>query len=258
VKFSVVTPSFNTGKYIEGNIRSIVDQDYYDLEHIVIDGGSSDGTINVLKKYPHLKWISEPDKGIYDAMNKGVKMASGEWLYFMGADDVLMPGTLKKISKEVEMTDLHVVYGDVVSSRFNGKYGGEFSELKLFQNNFCHQSIFFRRDVFSIVGNFNLKYASHSDWDHNFRWFMNHRIKHKYIDHVIAEYADGGFSSVNFDDVFAKDKRYKFIKYGWKSAPGPFIQMLCKQEFIKGKFSLVRKLVSLMVFGVLWINSGNS
>lgn len=75
---SIVTPSFNQAEFIEETILSVKNQDYPNIEHIVIDGGSSDGTIDILKKYPHLIWISEPDKGQTDAINKGFRMANGE------------------------------------------------------------------------------------------------------------------------------------------------------------------------------------
>jgi len=98
-KISIVTPSLNQGEFIETCIRSIMEQDYPNLEHIIIDGGSTDSTIDVLKKYPHVKWISEPDSGQSEAINKGMRMASGELVNWLCADDELFPGALEKIAK---------------------------------------------------------------------------------------------------------------------------------------------------------------
>jgi glycosyltransferase involved in cell wall biosynthesis len=248
LKISILTPSYNSGKYLEHAIKSILKQDYENWEHIIIDGGSTDNTMSVLDKHPHLIWISEPDKGIYDAMNKGIKMAEGDLIYFMGADDELLPGTLKRIVDETEDSEFDVIYGDVWSSRFGGRYGGEFNKQRLYQNNICHQSIFFRKNLFEDVGDFNLKYKSHADWDHNLRWLLNKKINYKYVDCVISKYADGGYSSINFDTVFARDKRYNYIKYGWKNVPDIFIEKLCKQEIKAKNLFLHRKFFSLIVY----------
>lgn len=88
-KISVVTPSYNSAKFIEDCIQSVLKQNYPNFEHIIVDGVSTDGTIKILKKYSHLKWISEPDKGQSDALNKGFKMADGEWILWLNSDDYI-------------------------------------------------------------------------------------------------------------------------------------------------------------------------
>lgn len=92
LKFSVITPSFNQGEYIEENLRSIENQGYDNYEHIVIDGGSTDSTIAILKKYPRIRWISENDRGQSDAINKGFRMATGDIIVWLNSDDCLLPG----------------------------------------------------------------------------------------------------------------------------------------------------------------------
>jgi len=94
---SVITPSFNSASYIEDAIKSVLLQDYDNFEHVVIDGGSTDGTLDILKKYPHLKWISRPDKGQSDAMNKGFRMSAGDIIVYLNADDYFLPGAFKAI-----------------------------------------------------------------------------------------------------------------------------------------------------------------
>ncbi|NJL12522.1 MAG: glycosyltransferase [Microscillaceae bacterium] len=98
-KISIVTPSYNQGQYIEEAILSVIGQNYPNLEYIIIDGGSTDNTIEIIKKYEkHITyWVSEKDKGIYDAMNKGIDVATGEWIYFLGTDDLLSDNILIKI-----------------------------------------------------------------------------------------------------------------------------------------------------------------
>ncbi len=97
-KISIVTPSYNSAEFIEDCIQSVLKQNYPNFEHIIIDGGSTDGTVEILKKYPHLKWISEPDEGQSDALNKGFKKAEGDIIGWLNSDDVYLPGTFNKVA----------------------------------------------------------------------------------------------------------------------------------------------------------------
>jgi len=114
VQFSIITPSFNQGRFIRDCIESVKTQEGVDFEHIVIDACSTDETISVLQKYPHLQWVSEPDKGQTDAINKGFRRAQGDWLMWLNADDYLLPGTLSKVAQfAAQHPDADVVYGDL-------------------------------------------------------------------------------------------------------------------------------------------------
>ena len=97
LKISVITPSFNSGEYLEDAIQSVLIQQYPSFEHIVVDGGSTDGTMDILRKYNHITWISEPDKGQSDAMNKGFKMSTGDIIVYLNADDYFLPGAFNRV-----------------------------------------------------------------------------------------------------------------------------------------------------------------
>ena len=98
-KITIVTPSFNQGKFIDENIQSVLTQNYPNFEHIIIDGGSIDGTVDILKKYSHLKWVSEPDRGQASALNKGFRMATGDVIGWLNSDDSYLPGTFEVVAR---------------------------------------------------------------------------------------------------------------------------------------------------------------
>jgi glycosyltransferase involved in cell wall biosynthesis len=121
-KFTIVTASYNSIRTIRETIESVVSQDFKDWEHWVIDGGSRDGTINLVKEYPHIKWISERDGGLYEAMNKGIERASGEILLMLNSDDCLTPGALRTVSEAFDSNlDWDAAFGDIIYVDSQGK-----------------------------------------------------------------------------------------------------------------------------------------
>ncbi len=118
LKISVITPSLNSGLYIEKAICSVLDQDYTNYEHIVVDGGSTDQTLSILKKYSHLKWVSEKDRGQADAMNKGFRMSTGDIIVYLNADDYFLCGAFSSVIPYFEQGHKFVV-GDIVVQKSN-------------------------------------------------------------------------------------------------------------------------------------------
>jgi glycosyltransferase involved in cell wall biosynthesis len=112
MKISIVTPSYNQGQFIEEAILSVLNQGYEDFEHIVIDAGSTDETIGILRKYAHLNWVSEPDKGQSDALNKGFKKAKGDIVGWLNADDVYLPGAFKVVEENFKINSFDALYGN--------------------------------------------------------------------------------------------------------------------------------------------------
>lgn len=209
---SIIIPTFNSAATLHLCLNSILDQTFKNLEVIIVDGCSKDETSKIVEEFkrqdPRIQWYSEHDNGIYHAMNKGIKKARGNWILFLGSDDTLY--SIATLGELYELLDgFDVVYGNVLSTRFNGIYDGEFTREKIVEKNICHQAILFKKEVFKKVGSFNLKYRSHADWDHNLKWFLSDKIKKKYVQIIISNYADGGFSSTN-DDVFFDIKYWKY------------------------------------------------
>jgi len=214
VRLSIITPTLNPGPQLARTIQSVLDQDFGDMEHLIVDGGSTDDTLELVREYDHLRLVGDGDEGIFDAMNKGIAAATGEWVYFLGADDTFADDSVLRDLAPFLASDYDVVYGDVQSTRFDGRYDGPFDATKIRKRNIGHQAIFFQRKVFDLVGLFDQTYRSHADWDHNMRWVLNRNIRRKYVDRVIADYADHGFSSINPDPLFRRDRLYRYLTYG--------------------------------------------
>lgn len=216
---TIIIPTYNSGGTLGVALKSIINQTVKDIEILIIDGLSTDNTLGIVEnhklEFPNITIISEKDKGIYDAINKGVLMAKGTWLYFMGSDDSLYESTtIEQFLNCKKLKDNEIVYGNVYSTRFNGSYDGLFTYSKLINQNICHQAIFFRKSVFIKIGKFNLKYKVYADWDHNIRWFFSSKISKIYINQIVANYADGGFSSIQIDEVFKRDKDFLLLSKG--------------------------------------------
>lgn len=204
---------YNGIRHIGSALDSIVRQSYRNIELIVVDGGSTDGTQNILNEYAeHISvLISEPDKGIYDAMNKVCSLATGDWLIFLGCDDELLD-TLGNITRL--MTDYDsVYYGDVIF-RSSGKiYGGKFSKFRLMEHNICHQSLFYPKSVYKNHF-YSLDYKWLADYVYNLKLF-GEGIPFVYTGVVVSVFNDIGGSSAG--DVELRRDQLKLIA----SAFGP-------------------------------------
>lgn len=223
---SIIIPTFNSAGTLSKCLESITMQVFRNMEIIIQDGYSTDDTFeivsNYISRYPaiSIKWTSEKDNGIYDAINKSLKKASGQFVYFLGSDDSLYDkNVLSEIFDNPSILENDVIYGNVFSTRFNGIYGGEFTEDRILNDNICHQGIFFKRSIFDKVGLYDTRYKSLADWDHNFKWFFDATIKKLFVDITIADYADGGFSSVKFDWTFEKERIIKYFSLRKSTLP---------------------------------------
>ena len=209
---SVITPTFNSGAKIAATVASVLSQQKGLYEFLVIDGGSTDDTLAHLRAQgPALRYVSEPDEGIYDAMNKGIRLTSGKFLYFLGAGDRLLPGVLEAVAAEIrklpcqgQTSQPTLLYGNVdwCSSR---PYDGRFNRFKLLRRNICHQAIFYQRSVFERLGFYNTKYPSLADWEFNIRCFNDRGIRKRYIPLRIANYEGGGKSATTLDPAFCAE-----------------------------------------------------
>jgi glycosyltransferase involved in cell wall biosynthesis len=180
LKISILTPSYNSADYIERAIQSVLLQDYNDWEHIIVDGGSSDGTIDILKKHDHLKWISESDHGQSDAMNKAFKMCSGDIVAYLNADDWYEPKIFGKVIVRFnQQPDVAIFVGNLImhedgNERLHKPEASYKSILFHFQNRWPNNPIsyFYKRIVQETVGDFPVN--NHYTMD---LWFLLRAFK---------------------------------------------------------------------------------
>ena len=203
---SIVTVVLNGAETLERTLRSVFDQGFEDLDYVVIDGGSTDGSLDIIRKYESRigYWCSEPDKGLYDAMNKGVRAAKGRWILFLGADDELVArlADIVPLLKD-EQT---VYYGDVYMPRQRLTYDGAFSAYKIMFKNICQQAIFYPRRAFELRG-FDTRYRLWADYAFNIACYGDKRFRFSYIEKLVCLYNDyTGLSAHTEDAEFQADR----------------------------------------------------
>lgn len=206
MKFSIITVSYNAASTIERTLLSIYSQTYQDYEHIIVDGGSSDGTVDVIRNYKDriAYWISEPDKGVYDAMNKAVKQTSGDWILFLNSDDTLYDkDTLSRLVKKMVSSNT-VYYGNVVIEPMHELYGGPFDRKRLCRENICHQAILYPNSVFRKYA-YDTTYKLYADWHLNIRCMGDTDFRFSYLGETVAYFNVNGLSSRRDDYRFQHD-----------------------------------------------------
>jgi glycosyltransferase involved in cell wall biosynthesis len=190
---------------IRETIKSILIQTYKNIELIVIDGDSTDGTKEILMEYDKSIscWISEPDKGIYDAMNKALRLAHGDWILFLGCDDNLYTSsTINNIVNKFKRKD-SIYYGRVVRKSDYKSYEGRCFKIYLQFRNICHQAIFYPKNIYKNEF-YNTKYKICADYEYNIRVF--NQVRFIFINEVISVYNTEGISSRIIDTDFENDK----------------------------------------------------
>jgi glycosyltransferase involved in cell wall biosynthesis len=196
-RISIITPSYNQAQFITETIESVVAQNYPNLEHIVVDGGSSDGTLEILSRYPHLKVISEPDQGQADAINKGFRLATGSIWGFLNSDDTYMPGALSRVAQEVNpVIGRHIVMGrcafiDALSEEIGVEHPSAFENhtrvLKIWLGYAIPQpAVFWTPEVWKTCGEMDTRLHFALDYDLFCRFSQKYRFHT--IDQVLATY----------------------------------------------------------------------
>ena len=227
-KFSIITVTYNAGKVLEDTIQSVIFQTYRNVEYIIVDGGSTDHTLEVANKYSDRisKIISEPDKGLYDAMNKGIRLATGDYLCFLNAGDELHENeTLQKMVHTLSANRLpDVIYGETAIVDEQGHFlhmrrlsAPKQLHWKSFKQGMlvCHQAFFVRREL-AVAHPYNLQYRFSADFD----WCIRIMKQSQYLHNTgltIVDYLNEGMTTRNHKTSLKERFRIMAKHYGWIS-----------------------------------------
>jgi glycosyltransferase involved in cell wall biosynthesis len=204
---SIITPTFNAGGKIAATVASVLRQDPSLIEYHVIDGGSADDTVDIVRRIaPDADVLTEPDAGIYDAVNKGIARSRARFVYVLGAGDVLRPGIIAQLAGRLAaLPPNSILYGNVYWVSLQCAYDGPFTKRKLTLRCICHQGMFIDRSLVEILGAYDLRYPISADWHFNIRCFSDPRVELQYIAEIIADYEGGGISDTGRDTQFQAD-----------------------------------------------------
>lgn len=205
---SIITVTYNSASTVRYTFDSILSQTYHDIDYIVVDGGSQDGTVEIIKEYEkrfdgRMRWISEKDNGIYDAMNKGIRMAKGGLIGILNSDDFFTSDDVLYTVAENLTEDLDAVYGDIhfvqpdnlnkcvryYSSRNFRPWAVRFGYMP------AHPSFYIRRCIYERYGLYSLDYKIAADFDMTVRLFCKYKIRAKYIEKDFVTMRTGGIST---------------------------------------------------------------
>jgi glycosyltransferase involved in cell wall biosynthesis len=215
-RISVITVVRNGARTLRDCIASLANQQYANLEYLVIDGESTDGTLDIVRAFPGTvtRCLSEPDGGTYDAMNKGARMATGDFVLFLGADDQLL-ADLRETAPLLR--DLRTVYyGDAFWQAGNRRYDGQFGAAKLALRNICQQAMFYPRAVFEKYA-FDTRYRFQADWEFNMRCFSDPELRFEYLPLLVSSYNDLDGSSTRYRD---RNLEEDYLRLLWRHFPG--------------------------------------
>ena len=230
-RVSIVTPSYNQGEYIEDTIKSVLAQDYPNLEYIIIDGGSTDNSVEIIKKYADkydfIQWVSEKDRGQSHAINKGFKRSSGEIVAWLNSDDVYEENAINNQVKVLnDNPEIMLVFGDAIiedeetgiKEKFATAEEFDYYRLIHIRHMIMQPTTFWRRKLFDKIGYLNESLYYTMDWEFWIRAGKNHKILYNPV--VIAKAKDYK-TTKTFSGGFKRLKEIKMIqnKYGWEKHP---------------------------------------
>jgi glycosyltransferase involved in cell wall biosynthesis len=234
MKITIITVCYNSAETIGATLQSVREQTHPDIEHIIIDGGSTDNTLDVVRtKGQHAaKIVSEPDQGIYDAMNKGLALATGEIIGFLNSDDVLAhANVIARVAEALTDPAVEACYGDLVYvdrhdlARVIRYWKSRDYRPGLFERGWvpAHPSFYARRTLYQKYGDFDLQFGLAADFDILLRFFVVHGIVSAYIPEVMVKMRLGGATNVSFRNVIRQNVQIAgaFRKYGLRAGLKP-------------------------------------
>ncbi len=213
-KVSIITVVYNGIAHLEQTIQSVLAQNYDNIEYIIIDGGSTDGTVELIKKYEDqiAYWVSEPDAGIYNAMNKGISKASGEIVGLINADDWYEENAIAIVVDTFEKKEADVIHGSMRIIKENGEsfVKGVFTDISDLKKGMLlnHPTVFAKRSLYQKYGMFDTSYRIVADWERMMSWFLND-VQFIAVHKTLANFRMGGVSSAHLKKSFEEKHRVR-------------------------------------------------
>lgn len=217
MKVSIITPCYNSAKTIRQTIESVLNQTYNNIEYIVVDGGSTDNTINIINEYiplfhGRLRYVSQKDNGIYDAMNKGIKMSHGQIIGIINSDDYYEIDAVESIVSKFDSKKMQVIYGYMNIIRNNGtKKVLIIPHTKLKERMINHSTCFVSRKIYQKYGLFNIHFKIAADYDLMLRLSKKKDVEFIQIPKILADFREGGVSSSYKTQL---EKKFIQVRYG--------------------------------------------
>jgi len=239
-QLSIITVNLNNAKGLKKTLESIACQTFTDYEHLIIDGGSTDSSVDFIKEYyTHYKgvpnglyWVSEPDSGIYNAMNKGISLAKGKYCYFLNSGDTLISET--SLERIPYSNDTDLIYFNIILDNQIKKYPLKINLFFLCAETICHQALIIKRELFSLIGNYNEDERIISDWIHLFTSLVTYNASYSYYDCSICNYNTDGISSdpINFAQINEQRKNFLIRNFpAIYDAFGKYLSLKANMQF---------------------------
>lgn len=238
---SIITPTFNSEKFLSNCLISVKNQNFENYEHIIIDNCSYDKTITIIKEFdnPKLKLISESDGGIYDAMNKGIAVSSGEYLLFLNSDDTLVDNFfLNNANKILLKNNIDILYSNIIYKKnflgFSRKYiTGEISKINKIGNHIPHPGSLIKKTFLSNMNNFDTNYKISADFDFFIKAKNHEKTNYHYYNKYTVLMSSGGASSGLKNIFYANIECYKSLKKNNENFPMLFIIVKLLRKFLQ-------------------------
>lgn len=240
---SIITVVFNGEKFLEEAIKSVLSQDYTNIEYLIIDGGSTDGTIDIIKKYNIAidYWVSKPDQGIYDAMNQGIRLARGKLIGILNSDDWYESNTVSKVVEaSLKNPEVSIFHGRMNVYNADGTYlttqtHRNYPFYRLISTPFKHPTCFIKQITYQKLGGFDLQYKYVADYELMLR-FISNGVKDHFIDSPLANLRKVGVTTSNDSSVNEKEKIDVVKKYAHIYLVFVLAILLRKLSKLKQKF----------------------
>jgi glycosyltransferase involved in cell wall biosynthesis len=238
MKVTIITVTYNSAQFLEDCMNSVLSQDYDNIEYIVVDGGSTDETVSIIKKYNDRisKWVSEKDSGMYDAINKGMKMATGDIIGLLNSDDLLAStDVVTCIVESFKKQKVDCVYSDLVYvDRFNTQkiiryWKGLTYNRRRFNLGWmpAHPTFYIRKEIVEQLGEYESHFFTAADYEFMTRLLYRYRISAYYLPKLAVKMRTGGASNVSFYSRFRANRR-DYLSMKNNKVPFPFIVSLLK------------------------------